>query len=54
MQPEDRAALWVAEFGEPDLPVVADSDVAFELGTGDCDSHAQSVSRGVRAIARPS
>jgi hypothetical protein len=44
MQPEDRPALRVTELGESDLAVIADSDVAFELGTGDCDNHGQSVS----------
>ena len=35
MQPEDGAALRVAELGETDLTVIADGDVAFELGAGD-------------------
>ena len=50
VQPEDGAALRIAELGEPDLTVIADGDVAFQLRTGDCDSHAQSVSRGLRGL----
>ena len=45
MQPEDRPALRGAEFGEADLPILADGDVSFELGAIDCDNHAQSVAR---------
>ena len=51
VQPEDGAALRVTELGESDLAVIADGDVAFELGTGDCDSHGQSVSRRVSPLA---
>jgi hypothetical protein len=46
VQPEHGAALRIAELGKSDLTVIADGDVAFQLGTGDCDSHAQSVSFG--------
>ena len=45
MQPEDRPALRGAEFGEADLPILADGDVSFELGAIDCENHAQSVAR---------
>jgi hypothetical protein len=44
VQPEHGAALRIAKLGKPDLTVIADSDVAFQLGSGDCDRHAQSVS----------
>ena len=33
VQPEDRATLRIAELGEPELTIVADRDVAFQLGT---------------------
>ena len=43
VQPEDGPALRGAELGEPDLAVLADGDVSFELRAIDCDNHAQSV-----------
>jgi len=46
VQPEHGATLRVAELGKPDLTVITDGDVAFQLRTGNCDSHAQSVSFG--------
>ena len=35
VQPEHGAALRVAELGKADLTVIADGDVAFQLGTRD-------------------
>jgi hypothetical protein len=43
VQPEDGAPLRVAELGEPELAVVADRDVAFQLGTSNSDNHDRSV-----------
>jgi hypothetical protein len=43
VQPEDGAALWVAELSKADLAIRTDGDVALQLGTSDCYSHAQSV-----------
>jgi hypothetical protein len=40
VQPEDRTPLGRAEFGEADLPVFADGDVSFELGSGYRNGHA--------------
>ena len=45
MQPEDGASLRVAELGEPQLTIVADRDVAFQLGTSNSDNHDRSVTR---------
>ena len=43
MQPEDRAPLRVAELGEAQLTVVADRDVALQLGASNSDNHDRSV-----------
>src|SRR6266436_4128457 len=53
VQPEHGAALRIAEPGKPDLTVIADGDVAFQLGTRDCDSHAESVSRRPGSLFAP-
>jgi hypothetical protein len=43
VQPEDGASLRVAELSEPELTIVADRDVAFQLGTSNSDNHYRSV-----------
>jgi hypothetical protein len=45
VQPEDRASLRVTELGEPELTIVADRNVAFQLGTSNSDNHYGGVSR---------
>jgi hypothetical protein len=52
VQPEDGATLGITELGETDLTVLPDGDVAFELGAGDCDNHAESVAWGPAATSR--
>ncbi len=42
VQPEDRAPLRGTELGEPDLAVLPDRDVSFELGAGNREDHASS------------
>ena len=37
VQPEDSAPLRIAELGEPELTIVADRDVAFQLGTSNSE-----------------
>jgi hypothetical protein len=51
VQPEEGASLRVAEFGQPDLTVIADGDIDFQLGTRDGNNHAASVA-GRRARLR--
>jgi hypothetical protein len=45
VQPEDSASLRITELGEPQLTIVADRDVAFQLGTSNSDNHYRSVTR---------
>jgi hypothetical protein len=43
VQPEDRASLRVTELGEPELTIVADRNVAFQLRTSNGGNHYRSV-----------
>src|SRR6202000_725270 len=52
VQPEDRATLRITELGKPQLPVVADRDVALQLRTSNRISHYRSVTWTRRAPSR--
>jgi hypothetical protein len=43
VQPEDRTALRIAELGKPQLSVIADRDIALELGPSNRIRHYRSV-----------
>jgi len=43
VQPENRATLRIAELGKPQLPIIADGDIALELGPSNRISHYRSV-----------
>ena len=43
VQPEERATLRIAELGKPQLPIIADGDIALELGPSNRISHYGSV-----------
>ena len=43
VQPEDRATLRITELGKPQLPIIADGDIALELGPSNRISHYRSV-----------